>query len=360
MVLNKDTQTMPSSSPDDRSLSRRQMMSRAFSIAAGVMLVPSLTSPAAALTTGTDSPVWRWRGAALGAMGSLDIQHPDEAFAKQTIAEVVSEVARLEKIFSLYRPDSAVSVLNRTGALTAPPAELVMLLGTALRFARISEGHFDPTIQPVWQVLRDHFSDPAADPQGPSSAVLSAARARVDWTALDVGTQQIRFGREGMAITLNGIAQGYISDRVGDLLRRRGLTHVMINLGETVALGPKADGQDWTLGIAGPDGAAGSGQSALRLPIRSGAMATSGGYGTRFSADGRFNHLIDARDSLSPAPGRSVTVLARTATEADALSTLLALKGADPVRQTQWLAAVPGARAVVVDAESPGGRWLVG
>ncbi|MBF0332671.1 MAG: FAD:protein FMN transferase, partial [Alphaproteobacteria bacterium] len=101
---------------------------------------------------GVNASLVRWEGTALGASASIALYHEDEAAAREMIAECVAEVARLEGIFSLYRADSALSVLNRQGSLDAPPAELLALMGEALRFSELTGGSFDPTVQPLWRL----------------------------------------------------------------------------------------------------------------------------------------------------------------------------------------------------------------
>src|SRR5688500_15789073 len=88
----------------------------------------------------------RWQGSALGAQVSIEIHHPDRTEAERLVERCVLEVRRLEQQFSLYRADSAISMLNRTGVLVAPDADMVALLQTSLYFAEITGGAFDPTV----------------------------------------------------------------------------------------------------------------------------------------------------------------------------------------------------------------------
>jgi len=312
-------------------LTRRRFLT-ITAAAAGVAAIPAVGGAAA--------PV-EWRGTALGAEALMRLHHPDAALAWRLIADCLAEVERLESVFSLHRADSALCRLNRDGMLEAPPLDLVVLLNEAKRYGDLSDGAFDVTVQPLWDLHARHFAVPGADPSGPLEEAVAAARALVDYRQIDVGSDRIALGRRGMAVTLNGIAQGYITDRVAARLRAAGLEHVLIHLGETRALGSGADGRPWSVGIADPS-------APERLPVRTidladGAVATSGGYGTRFSA--HCHHLFD------PATGRSadhvdaVTVLAPTATAADALSTALAV--VPPSEASRLLAAGAGARAIM-------------
>ncbi len=193
-----------------------------------------------------------WQGVALGADASITLHHPDPEHLETTLAEAVAELRRLEAIFSLYRADSALSRLNRDGALDAPPLELVRLLGEARSVSVLTEGAFDVTVQPLWELYARHFTEPSADPAGPDARAVAEARSRVDFRAIETQPDRIAYRRPGMAVTLNGIAQGYITDRVADLLRARGLRHVLVDLGEIRGLGRHPQGRAWIAGIKDP------------------------------------------------------------------------------------------------------------
>lgn len=289
-------------------ITRRRFIAIAAA-AAGGMAFSRIGSAAGQLHT--------WRGAALGAEASIRLTHPDAGEARRLIDSCVAEIARLERIFSLYRADSALSRLNADGRLELPPLELVELLGRAAVVSEATGGVFDVTVQPLWQLCAAHFAAPDADPAGPD---LAEVLPLVDWRGVRVAPAEIALARSGMAVTLNGIAQGYVTDRVADLLRAEGMDHVLIDLGETRALGPHPDGRPWRVGLADP---ADQGRIAAHVPLADMALATSGGYGTRFEASGRHNHLIDPRTGRSAPALRSVSVLACDATTADAASTAL-------------------------------------
>ncbi len=192
----------------------------------------------------------RWHGRALGAPAELIVHHHDRARAERLVARAAAEIARLERIFSLYMPDSALSTLNRQGALAAPPPELVELLEQSRAVWALTGGVFDPTVQPLWRAYADHFAapgaDPAgpsqeripgADPAGPSQERIANALALVGFDGVGFNRDRIAFARPGMALTLNGIAQGFITDRIVELLRAGGVTSTLADVGEIRALG---------------------------------------------------------------------------------------------------------------------------
>lgn len=334
--------------------SRRRFLS-VLGASAGCALLPfAYTAQARASTAQAQAPIpVVWKGTALGALASITLVHEDRTHARGVLAECVTEVERLERVFSLYRPDSALFRLNAAGVLRQPPAELVELLAASLALARASEGAFDPTIQPVYQVYEAHFRTPSAAPEGPDAQAIAAVLDKVDHRRIELASDRIAFGAAGMAITLNGIAQGYITDRIADRLLHEGFAGVAIDLGEARAAGRRADGGAWTAAVVDPDAPS---RTLFELtmgdaPGQVGALATSAGAGTRFGADPRVHHLFDPHTGRSANRYASVSVAATRATIADGLSTVLSV--AAPERAVALLAAYPSARAWFVH---PGGR----
>ncbi|WP_028352874.1 FAD:protein FMN transferase [Bordetella petrii] len=280
-------------------------------------LAPASLRPARAASA---APTAQWRGVALGADAELRLYHPDPRAARRLLDQALAEVQRLEKLFSLYRPDSALVALNRQGHLDQPPADLLRLLSESAHYSRLTDGAFDPSVQALWQAYADHFARPGAAPDGPDAATLQAALARVDHRAIQAGPARIALLRPGMALTLNGIAQGYITDRVTELLRAGGLDRALVDLGEIRGLDRSAPGQSapWRVGLAQPQDAE---RIHTTVEIRNQAVATSGGYGTPLDPAGRHSHLFDPRTGRAQPRYRSVSVAAPNATTADALST---------------------------------------
>lgn len=265
-----------------------------------------------------------WEGTTLGAPSSIQLYHQDEGKAQAAIQASLAELARLEQVFSLYRADSAISALNRDGRLDNAPPELVDLLTHSLTMARVTDGIHDPTIQPVWKLYFDHFTAAKVDPNGPSRAELDAALALVDWTAVDVdaGRRSIAFKRPGMMLSLNSGAQGYITDKVGAILRAHGFDRMLVDMGEQRAYSAKPDGSAWRLGLANP---ADDSKAVAELDVVDKAVATSGGYGTLFDEAGRFTHIIHPKTGQTAPRLLGVSVVAPTATVADSLAASMIL-----------------------------------
>lgn len=291
----------------------------------------------------SESMVTTWRGMAFGGLASIELRHSDHARVRRVLPMVVAEVERLESIMSLYRADSALVQLNRQGHLGAAPADLVSLLSRARALGDLSRGCFDVSVQPLWQVYADHFSASRPDPAGPAPALVRQRAESVDYRSLEIEASAVRLARPGMALTLNGIAQGYIADRIVDLLKNERFEHVLADLGELRGLGSAGADRPWRTVIKNPlfgddDG--------IGIELGNQALATSGSYGFRFDAAGRFHHLFDPRSGTCPQRYASVSVLAPDATTADALATACNLMPPESIKGL--LKAAGATRAVII------------
>ncbi|MGJ5138792.1 FAD:protein FMN transferase [Bradyrhizobium oligotrophicum] len=303
-------------------LSRRRFI-RISAALAGLAVAPS-RAHAADSTNG----LVEWRGTLLGAVATIKLHHRDRQEAERLITVSIGEARRLERLFSLYLEQSALVTLNRTGVLVDPAPELVDILTRSQRYAAMTDGRFDPTVQPLWTLYADHFSRPDANPDGPPQAAVQEALTRVGHQRLSVSRDRIVMPR-GMALTLNGIAQGYVTDRIVELLRGEGVQHSLVDMGEARAIGARPDARPWEVGIADPDN---PDRIAAMLPIIDRAVSTSGAYGLRFDPRGRFNHLFDPHSGGCAQRYRSVTTVAGNATAADALSTAFSLMSEPEIR----------------------------
>jgi thiamine biosynthesis lipoprotein len=291
------------------------------------MAVPSARSP--------DENTYRWSGTALGADAEIVLTGLPRDAAERAVALACQETERLEACFSLYRPDSELSRLNRDGALERPSQDFRILLAHALEAWQATEGAFNPAIQPLWRFLAQHFASapPAAEP---GTADLRHALAHCDPSRIAIKARRVAIA-PGMALTFNGIAQGYITDAAAGLLQSLGFGNILIDLGELYAL----PGRRWNVMMEGSDS---------HVLLTRGAVAQSAGRATPFTADGSWHHLLDPLTGRSSNRFSSVTVTAPLAMEADYLST--ALYVTQPERHARVLRRFPLARAHVSAADT--------
>jgi len=323
----------------------------------------AITAASAALGVANGRGAWAksqtpqpviWRGIALGAAAQIILYHEDRAAAASVLERCRAEIVRLENLFSLYRPQSHLNRLNRDGVLKNPDFDMIELFSRAKELGRQTGGVFDISVQPLWALYREHFSNRDMSGSGPSQIAINEALRLVDVQKINVSPEMIEFGQKGMAVTCNGIAQGFITDQIAALLKGAGFKNTLLNLGEIAAIGGKPDGASsgqasaipWRVGIQNPDGHLGGERNVLKtLSLKNQAMATSASSGTLFTKDGKHHHLFDPRTGASTHMNKSVSVIAPDATTADALSTAFSALAPGDIRQV--LKAYPNTRAIV-------------
>ncbi|MBA4491854.1 FAD:protein FMN transferase [Paracoccus sp. S1E-3] len=267
------------------------------------------------------APPQIWRGTAMGAAATLRLDGADPLQARSFFAEAARALRQTEAAVSLHR-ESELTRLNRTGLLLHPSAAMLDLLDLSHRLHGATGGAFNPSIQPLW------LARARGAPEG-------EARALTDWGRVAWDRTRVRLGRSGMALTFNGVAQGWAADRLARIAAAHDLTDLLIDCGEQRALGGRA----WQAGIADPGGAI-----LRRMTLRDRALATSSGMGTRIGPASDRPHILDPRgDRL---PHGTVAVSAPRAALADGLSTAFCVMEAGAIRSA--LAAFPGCRLEIL------------
>lgn len=268
----------------------------------------------------TDLPIYTGAAIAFGTTISVRLLHYDADQAEQAIGRALLEAKKIDALMSLYRDESQLSVLNRQGWLDRPDPHLLAVMREAQRLARLSSGAFDPTVQPLWNMHADAAK--TGRPLAPQE--LAQARRLVDWKNMRIDAARIALAMPGMAVTLNGIAQGYASDLALAAIRAAGVEDALLEIGEFSALGHNASRRPWTLGVQNPRDPE---LIAARLRLDGRSMATSGDYETTFTSDFSTHHIFDPATGRSPLELASVTVLAPTCMLADGLSTAMLVAG---------------------------------
>jgi thiamine biosynthesis lipoprotein len=313
----------------------------------------------------------------------LPMSHAGEATAAALRA--LDLIQALERQLSYFKPESEISQINRAAAERDVEVEprLFALLQLAMQVWRESGGAYDLTATPLWEAWG--FARRAG--AVPSPEQLEAARAQVgsQYVELDARKGTVRFHRPGVRLNLGSIGKGYAVDRAVELLTAEGVNDFLVHGGYSSAaargsVGPpcqegqtppqhedattchdatpispfwqKGPAASWTIGVKDPlrdDVRVG------QLELRDQALGTSGSQHQSFRHRGRrYGHILDPRTG-QPAEGvLSVSVLAPTAAEADALSTAFYVSGPDWARD--YCRRHP-AIEVVMFCPAEGNRW---
>ena len=244
--------------------------------------------------------------------------------AEEACEAAVSEVNRLDALLSTGKESSEIAQVNDDGGGTLSE-DAQILLKKAMELYEVSDGLFDISIYPVmelWGFTTGDYHVPAEKDLEEKLSLVDASGIR-----FDEETGEVSFKKEGMKIDFGGIAKGYTSTRLMDILREEGISSALVNLGGNVqALGSKPDGSKWKVGVQDPEN---NGDLLGILSISDLAVITSGGYERYFEEDGKtYHHIIDTRTGYPAEAGLlSVTIVMEDGTTADGLSTFLFAAG---------------------------------
>jgi thiamine biosynthesis lipoprotein len=260
----------------------------------------------------------------MGTSLELIVWHSEPEKAHRLIRDAVQYVHRLDLILSNYDPDSALSRLNELAGkgATRVPLELFELLKTARAFSENTGGIFDVTVGRLMEL----WSKAAETNRLPSGKQLTETLAAVGYRNVVLhGTDEVELADNGTKIDLGGIGKGFAVDYVAERLRAQGITSALINFGGSsiAAIGTPPRKPGWEVAVQGADGR-------LRgtLCLRDRALSTSGSMGRSWIIEGKkYGHLINPLTGFPVTEGRVATVLAASATQAEALTKPLILLG---------------------------------
>lgn len=309
-------------------LTRRDFIHRAQGVA--------LATPFLSLIGCSDtSELQSLGGETMGTSYSVKLAGLPSGIAADALSgEIDGVLETVNRQMSTYRPDSELSRFNAASAGTWVPIshDTRTVIDEALRVGRLTGGAFDPTVGPVIDLWG--FGPDGSRKSLPSNEDIAAARAVVGFAKVETRPEPAADGpavskREpGIRLDLSGVAKGFGVDKVAEHLEARGITDYLVEVGgELRGSGQGPEGRPWRVGIEKPTAMPGDLQRVVEL--KRAALATSGDYRLFFEHEGRrYSHIID------PATGRpvdhdlvSVTVVAATTMEADALSTSLLVLG---------------------------------
>jgi thiamine biosynthesis lipoprotein len=268
--------------------------------------------------------------AEMGLPVRVTLYAPNEAAAIKAADAAFSRIEALNAIFTDYDSDSELSRLSESsggGRVVAVSAELWHVLEYAQRLAQRSAGAFDITVGPVvnlWRTARRKKELPA-----PERLRDALARSGYEGMRLDRENRTVELTKPRMRLDAGGIAKGYAMEEALKVLRQAGYSRAMVSGGGDMALGDAPPGQTgWSVEIVALDSEGAPAPERLRLANRS--VSTSGDLYQRLEIEGkRYSHIVDPRTGIGLTDHSQVTVIAERGMQADALSKVVAVLGAE-------------------------------
>lgn len=266
----------------------------------------------------------------MGTATHIIVFAKNENLGNQYIVKAMTEISRIEKMMSYHDPNSELSNINRCafGKPVVLSNELFELLTKSVEYYKASGGKFDVTITPLLELWRNSKSAPTD-----KEFEHAIAKVGTEKLILDANESTIRFGVEGMLIDLGGIAKGYAIDRAVEVLKNSGAKGGMVDIGGDLrcfGFAPASGG--YIVGLQNPAAVDDVNQPELiaKFEIMDMAVATSGDYRRYVEIDGeRVSHILDPSSRTGAKNYSSVSVLAKSAIDADALATSISLMSKD-------------------------------
>lgn len=276
--------------------------------------------------------------------------------AREGFTMAFSAFERVNQVMNEWRPDSALSAVNRKagdGELVTIPEDLCAALRRGVKGAEQTGGLFDPT----WAALRGLWRfGTDLTPALPDPAELKKRCELISYKDLEFAPAAdggepgcgVRLRRAGMQLGLGGLAKGWGVDEAVKKLRGLGYKDFFVQAGGDFYAAGKKAGRPWKVGIREPRGEPGSVFAVLE--VSDAAFSTSGDYENFFVLEGkRYHHIIDPRTCYPATASRSATVLAPSAVDAEVLTKSVFILGG---KEGLALAEKMGASAVVVTADN--------
>lgn len=268
---------------------------------------------------------------------TIEVRDSSQERRSKAIKEAFHAIEHSALLFNRYEGTSPLALLNAKGGISNAPRDFLELMRIAQQYAYMSNHLFNPTVQP----LVDYFLHTKTVDRKMMKEVRSYVRTM---EAVHITSSSVKLAHENMGITLDGIAKGYIVDTASRVLERNGITHYMVNAGgDIVVKGQQQAGLAWNIGIQSPVE-----RNAYidTIALTKGAIATSGGYERYNPHQERYTHLVNPYTGQSPHRIRSVSVLAPTAVQADALATTLSVM--QPKHAMQYIARYPNCACSII------------
>ncbi len=285
------------------------------------------------------------KAALLGSPFEITVIAEDSIQGEQYCRNAIAEVKRIENLISDWIPSTEISAVNQNAGIQpiTVSKETYQLVERALAISKLTDGAFDISYASMDRIWKFDGSMTGM----PTDEAIKASVARVGYqkVVLNPETNSVYLKEKGMKLGLGGIGQGYIADKIKELLQNQGCTSGVVNVsGDITTWGYQLDGKPWAVAIVNP---LNKEKIFATFPLVDSAVETSGSYEKYVTFNGkRYTHIIDPRTGY-PASGLvSVSVFAPKTELADALATSIFVMGKDV--GLDFINQLPGIECILV------------
>lgn len=246
------------------------------------------------------------------------------------IQEAINRLNDIDNKMSIFKELSEISMINKKAGISSQEVSLdtYFVIKKAVEYSGLSEGTFDPTIKPIvslWRIGTDAARVPKQNEIVTNLKLVNYKDIIFSEEDNSIGLKHIR-----QAIDVGGIAKGYAADEVKRILKNHKIRSALIDLGGNIfALGKKADGTLWNIGVQNPFNT--RGEHVGLISVENKSIVTSGNYERYFMKDGRsYHHIIDPTTGYpSESEIISSTIISDESIDGDGLSTGVYIMGVE-------------------------------
>tara|TARA_B100001059_G_scaffold236561_1_gene287803 strand:- start:20877 stop:21719 length:843 start_codon:yes stop_codon:yes gene_type:complete len=263
----------------------------------------------------------------MGTRANLVLYAESERLADGAAEAAFARMNAIEEVASDWLLESEVSSLRSLprGEAAVMSEDLNRLLTVSIGISNESDGAFDVTcgaLSLAWRSAR-------RSGQMPSETALAALAATSGWNRLvrseEEGVHLVSIDQDGLWLDFGGIGKGYAADEALKVIRSRGITSALVELGGDIAIGASPPGKTGWLVMAG--------SRTKPLVLAMCGVATSGSTDQFLEINGqRWSHLLDPRTGQAVADRGSFMVIAPNATMADGWASVAAIVGVEAAR----------------------------
>jgi FAD:protein FMN transferase len=282
----------------------------------------------------------------LGSPFEMIVVAKDIPEADGYIDMAVAEVSRIEHLISDWIPTTPISEVNRNAGIkpVKVPQEVFDLVGRAMKISELTSGAFDisyASMDKIWKFDGSMKEMPTED-----EIKKSVEKVGYQNVILNPKDTTIFLKNKGMKLGLGGIGQGYIADKIKELLQSKGCVSGLVNVsGDISTWGKQINGKPWTIGIINPMN---KNKVFATFPLEDTAVETSGSYEKYVVFNGkRYSHIIDPRTGYPASGIVSISVFAKQTEMADALATGIFVMGVEV--GLNFVNQIKGLECIIVD-----------
>ncbi len=251
----------------------------------------------------------------------------------KTVEIIEAELARYHKLYNIYTSYSGINnivTINSANGATLVDKDIIGMLAFAKDMYDRTDGKVNVAMGSVLKIWHNHRESGINDPENatlPDMSSLKAAAEHTDIEDLVINAKDntVRLLDSEMSLDVGAVAKGYAVEQTAKTLEAQGIDGYIINVGGNIrAVGKRADGEKWLVGIENPNTENTDEPYIAYLEIENASVVTSGSYQRYYTVDGRrYHHIIDPATLMPGENFVSVSVVCKDSGLGDAFSTAL-------------------------------------